>query len=182
MVVGDVVRTVKLARHIVMAVAALTAAASLCHAGKRESAETAFHKLQNLVGEWQGKDERGDLVETRFAPIASSTAVMETLTMPGMDDMVTIYSVDLDSIVLMHYCPTNNQPRMRAIPTNEPVKELTFTFLGAGNLESLSIGHEYRLVIHFGDRDHLTERWTWRRAGKDSETIFHFVRVRSAQK
>jgi hypothetical protein len=172
----------RLNRHIVTVVAALAAAASLCHAAKREAVETAFRKLQNLVGEWQGKDQRGDLVKTRFEPIAASTAVMETLTMPGMDDMVTIYSVDLDSIALVHYCPTNNQPRMRAIPADQPVEQLTFTFMGARNLPNPSIGHEYKLVIQFGDEDHFTERWTWRRAGKDSETVFRFVRVHSARK
>jgi hypothetical protein len=75
-------------------------------------------------------------VKSSFVPIASDTAVMETLTMQ-MDEMVTFYSKDRDSIVLMHYCPTNNQPRMRAVPSAEPITDLVFSFQDAENLPAL---------------------------------------------
>lgn len=52
-------------------------------------------------------------MKSSFKTIASSTAVMETLAMSGMDEMVTLYSINGDTIALVHYCPTNNQPRMR---------------------------------------------------------------------
>ncbi len=101
---------------------------------------------------------------------------METLTLPGMEDMVTIYSQDGDGIALLHYCPTNNQPRMRAVPPSGDVKELVFAFEGAGNLRSLDVGHEHKLVIQFQDKDHITERWTWRSNGKDTEMVYRFAR------
>jgi hypothetical protein len=84
----------------------------------------AFSKFQKLGGKWKGKDEQGQVVESEFVPVASNTAVMETLDMAGMDNMVTLYSVDGDSIALIHYCPTNNQPRMRAVPPSGPVKQV----------------------------------------------------------
>src|SRR5215469_18735075 len=139
-------------------------------------ARAAFQDIRNLIGQWQGTDEHGDAVKTKFAPIAASTAVMETLSMPS-DDMVTIYSLDVNSIALVHYCPTNNQPRMRATPQGVNVKQLTFTFLGAGNLPNTQVGHERKLVLQFVDGDHLIERWTWRQAGKDTQMTFHFVRA-----
>jgi len=139
-------------------------------------ATAGFEKLQALVGNWEGKDERGGAVKTSFKLIAGHTAVVETLSMFGMEEMVTIYSVDGDGIALLHYCPTNNQPRMRAVPSEGDIKELVFAFEGAGNLPNLETGHEHKLVMQFEDHDHLTERWTWRSAGKDTEMVYHFTR------
>ena len=105
--------------------------------------------------------------------------MMETLTMPEMDEMVMLYSKDGDSIVLMHYCPTNNQPRMRAVPTTGPIRELVFSFQGAGNLPDLAVGHEHKLVLRFDDPDHIMERWTWQDKGKDTEMVFRLTRTHS---
>ena len=88
-------------------------------------------------------------------------------------------SLDGDSIVLVHYCPTNNQPRMKATPGTGEVKELAFEFQGAGNLPSEATGHQHKLVIQFEDADHITETWTWRSKGKDTPMVFHFARKKN---
>lgn len=142
----------------------------------------ALCKLQSLAGDWVGTDNRGQAVRTSFKAIAGATAVMETLAMPGMEEMVTIYSQDGDGIALLHYCPTNNQPRMRATPPSGKVKELVFAFESAGNLANPYEGHEHKLVIEFQDRDHITERWTWRSNGKDTETVYRFERKDGSSK
>jgi hypothetical protein len=136
----------------------------------------AFLKLQSLVGEWEGKDGHGMPVRTHFVLIASKTAVMETLRMSDMEEMVTLYSVDGDAISLLHYCPTNNHPHMRATPPSGDIRELVFTFQGAENLPNLASGHEHKLVIQFEDKDHITERWTWRKNGHDTAMIYRFER------
>lgn len=136
----------------------------------------AFKRLLSLAGDWEGKDEHGMPAKTSFKAMASNTAVMETLAMSGMDEMVSLYSVDQDSIALVHYCPTNNQPRMRATPDSDDFKELTFEFQGAGNLKSPAEGHQHRLVIRFEDANHITETWTWRQNDKDSLLVFHLAR------
>jgi len=79
-------------------------------------AESAFKKLQSLAGQWEGKDAHGMAAKTSFEVLASGTAVMEKLAPSGMEEMVTLYSMDRDGIALVHYCPTNNQPRMRVVP------------------------------------------------------------------
>jgi hypothetical protein len=84
--------------------------------------------------------------------------------------------VDDDGIALVHYCPTNNQPRMRVVPQSDDVKELSFDYQGAGNLKSPSAGHQHHLVLQFVDGDHITETWTWRDNGKDTPMVFHFTR------
>jgi hypothetical protein len=151
------------------------AAASLL-AGTHSAA--AFKKLQSLAGDWEGKDEHGMPVKTRFQVLASRTAVMETLSPSGMEEMITLYSMDDDGIALVHYCPTNNQPRMRVVPPSDEVKELSFDFQGAGNLKSPTTGHQHHLVLHFDDETHITETWTWRQNGKDMPMVFHLARTK----
>lgn len=132
------------------------------------SAEHAFSKIISLAGEWEGKDDHGMAVKSTLKIIAGNTAVMETLSVHGMEEMVTIYSLDGNAISLIHYCPTNNQPHMQAIPPEEPFHELVFDFTNARNLPSLAKGHEQKLILQFKDADHVRELWTWRRDGKDT--------------
>lgn len=136
----------------------------------------AFKKLQALAGDWEGTDEKNQPVKTSFKAIVSNTAVMETLSPSGMEDMVTVYSLDGDAIALIHFCPTNNQPRMRVVPSSDDVKELAFDFQGAGNLPSPNTGHQHHLVIRFDDQNHITETWTWRHDGMDMPMTFHLAR------
>ena len=136
----------------------------------------AFRKLQSLAGDWEGKDEHGMVSKTNFKVLSSGTAVMETLAPAGMEEMVTLYSMDGDGIALVHYCPTNNQPRMRVVPDSDDVKELNFDFQGAGNLKSPATGHQHHLVLRFEDADHITETWTWRQNEKDTLMVFHLTR------
>src|SRR5258708_14609647 len=103
----------------------------------------AFKKLQSLSGDWEGKAEHALPVKTSFKVLASGNALLATLSPSGMEEMVTLYSMDGDGIALVHYCPTNNQPRMRVVPASDEVKELSFDFEGAGNLKSPSAGHQH---------------------------------------
>jgi len=138
----------------------------------------SFRQLQSLAGDWRGTDEHGHAVRSTFQSIASDTAVMETLAPSGMEEMVTLYSVDREAITLVHYCPTNNRPRMRAIPRPDHAGSLMFEFQDAGNLASLADGHEHKLVIEFKDRDHVDEHWTWRRDGSDTVMTFRLIRTK----
>ena len=153
-------------------------AGAFCRATTNDAAKSAFQKFQDLAGDWAGKDNSGMDVRTKFEKVAGGTAVMETLNMSGMEEMVTLYNVDGDGIALVHYCPTNNQPRMRAVPAPGDVHELTFAFQGATNLPDRKIGHEQQMVLQFQDRDHIVEHWTWRKNGKDTEMIYTFTRKR----
>ena len=141
--------------------------------------DAAFKKLQSLTGQWEGKDNHGMAAKTSFEVLASGTAVLEKLSPSGMEEMITLYSMDQDGIALVHYCPTNNQPRMRAVPSSDEVKEFSFDYQGAGNLKSPSAGHQHHLVIRFEDDDHLTETWTWREGDKDTPMVFHFSRKKN---
>lgn len=157
---------------------AVAAMLSLGPAGNPQAgkAAAAFDKLKSLEGSWQGKDGDGQPARSSFKLVAGKTAVLETLEMSGMDEMLTLYSVDGDTIAAMHYCPTNNQPRLRATPGPGGITELVFAYEGAGNLATPATGHEQKLVLKFEDKDHITETWTWRKNGKDTPMVYHLAR------
>jgi hypothetical protein len=148
--------------------------AAMCTA--QTPSATAFQKLKSLAGGWEGKDEGGNPAKTNFAVVVAGTAVLETLSMSGMEDMLTVYSVDGAGIALVHYCPTNNQPRMQALPSAGKTTDLDFVFRDAGNMPVPTTGHQQKLVIHFEDDNHLTESWTWRDKGHDSVQTISFTR------
>ena len=147
--------------------------------GAENHAAAAFKKMQLLAGDWVGKNENGMDAKTTFSARVANTTVMETLAISGMDEMVTFYHVDRDAITLVHYCPTNNQPRMRAVPDSEDVKELKFLFAGAENLPSLSVGHQHQLTLRFEDSDHITETWVWQQDGHDTPITIQLTRKKN---
>ena len=161
-------------RSRLLIILVLTATAILQAATK--PAESAFQKMMSLKGDWEGIDADAKPVRSSFKPVISGTTLMETLSPSGMEEMLSLYSIDKDGIQLNHYCPTNNQPRMRAVPLTSDPKELDFQFTGGGNLSDISIGHQHRLVIRFEDADHITESWTWRQGGHDMVMVFHLTR------
>jgi hypothetical protein len=160
---------------LIAAIAVCVCAVPVLAAGHSSA---VFKRLQSLAGDWEGKDADGMAVKTTFKVLISDTAIMETISPHGMEEMMTVYSVDRDGIALVHYCPTNNQPHMRVVPASDDVKELSFDFVDAGNLASPNAGHQHHLVLRLEDADHITETWTWRQSGKDTPMVFHLTRKR----
>ncbi|MGA8222583.1 MAG: hypothetical protein WB780_13095 [Candidatus Acidiferrales bacterium] len=168
-------------RKILLPVLLIAVFAFPSHTRAGTETKAAFDKLKSLAGDWEGKDDMGMAAKTNFKVVISGTTVMETLSPTGMggEEMLSLFNIDGDWISLSHYCPTNNQPRLRATPPAGDIKELTFTFQGAGNLPSEETGHQHKLVLRFDDADHITETWTWRSKGKDTLMVIHFARKKS---
>jgi hypothetical protein len=71
--------------------------------------------IMDLEGTWTMPDENGEIVTgTVYRPTAGGSAVEEVM-FPGTDyEMVNVYHMDGDDLVVTHYCATGNQPRMVA--------------------------------------------------------------------
>lgn len=146
----------------------------------------AFEKLKSLVGEWEARDGvsyGGKPIRISYKIVSQGTGVMETYTQVGSDviEMVTVYHLDGDKLVLTHFCAVNNQVRLRAEPPVEGAKELRFAFVDASNLSASNKEVMKDLVITFQDRDRFTQAWTWRMTndkGKtfDDKAVYNFVR------
>ena len=146
----------------------------------------AFEKLKSLVGEWEARDGvsyGGKPIRISYKLVSQGSGVMETYTQVGVDviEMVTVYHLDGDNLVLTHFCAVNNQVRLRAEPPSEGAKALRFAFVDATNLSVSNKDVMRDLVITFGDRDHFTQAWTWRMTNdkgqtKDDKAVYNFVR------
>jgi hypothetical protein len=119
----------------------------------------AFQKIQLLAGDWEGKDEKGQPVKSNFKSMASGTAVLETLSPAGMEQIVTVYGIEL-----------------RVVPGRSDPRELAFDFISATKLASPAAGHRHHLRIRFEDGDHITEAWTWRQDNRDMPMVLHLAR------
>jgi len=92
------------------------------------------------------------------------------------DDMVSMYYVDGDQLLMTRFCPTNNQPRMKAVISAD-LNTVTFDFLDATNLPSPQAGHMHRAIFLFSaDPGHYSEEWTWKQEGKDTKMYFEMQR------
>jgi hypothetical protein len=136
----------------------------------QSDAQKALGKFKSMVGTWEGKTPKGAPVEDTYTLTAGGTTVMVNNKM-GPEDMVTMFYLDGDQLMMTHFCPSNNQPRMKATISPD-LKTVSFEFLDATNLPSPQAGHMGRAIYLFSDPDHYSEEWTWLEAGKS--TTFHF--------
>ena len=130
----------------------------------QSDAQKALDKLKLLVGTWQGRTVKGDPVENRYRLTAGGTAVMGEDKM-GSEDMLSLFYVDGDRLLMTHFCPSGNQPRMQATISPD-VKSISFDFLDATNLPSPQSGHMHHALYIFTDADHYSQEWTWMQDGK----------------
>ena len=141
----------------------------------QSSAQKTLDRFKSMVGTWQGKSPSGGTSEVTYRLAAGGTAVMADMQMDG-DDMMSMYYVDGDQLLMTHFCPTNNQPRMKAVISPD-LNTVSFDFLDATNLAGPQAGHMHRAVFLFSaDPGLYSEEWTWKQEGKDHKMYFEMQR------
>ena len=140
----------------------------------QSNAQKVLDRFKTMVGTWQGKAPNGDTSAVTYRLAAGGTAVMADMHMAG-DDMMSMYYVSGDDLLMTHFCPTNNQPRMKAVISPD-LNTVSFDFMDATNMKGPNAGHMHRAVFIFSDADRYTEEWTWKQAGKSSTMHFEMQR------
>ena len=136
-----------------------------------------FDQIKLLAGDWEGKSVGGGTpVHINYKVVSGGSAVMETDYEKAEAQMITVYYLDGDQLMMTHYCMANNQPRMRSDPSTSSPTSIKFSFVDVTNLSSPGAGHMYAHSIVWKDVDHITQHWTWRQAGKDTEDTFELTR------
>jgi hypothetical protein len=136
-------------------------------------ATRAFERMKALEGVWEGKMGDGHLVSETFQPVSDGASLMSQLTMD--EPMVSMFYMDGGQLMMTHFCPSKNQPRMRATISPDG-NTITFNFVDATNLATPETGHMYRAVYILGRKDRLAEQWTWRQNGKETTMQFELHR------
>lgn len=136
-------------------------------------AQKTFAKLKSLDGMWAGKSPEGQDVQVSYRATSNGSALMSEIL--GKEDMITMFHLDGDRLLMTHYCGAGNQPRMKATASPDG-KTVTFDFVDATNLASADAGHMHRMVLNLIDENHHTQQWTFLDHGKEMKETFALQR------
>ena len=149
--------------------------------------KAAFDSLKALAGEWEGQagikgapSKPGEPpAKVVYRLVSNGAVVMETLFAGTSHEMITMYHLDGEELVLTHYCAAGNQPKMKLDPAASSARELKFAFAGGTNISDQGFHmHEGRIVLV--DADHVEAEWVGYTAGKPDHTAaFKLARKKS---
>jgi hypothetical protein len=165
----------KLVRHTasVLAVVIIVFAASIATA--QSDARKSFDMLKGLEGNWSGKNNQGQPVQVTFRMTAGGSALMSEILGHGPENMITMFHMDGDRLLMTHYCGAGNQPRMKVIASD--AKSVSFEFFDGTNI-SPSDGHMQHVTFTQPDADHHVEEWLFIDHGKEMKEVFTLARVK----
>lgn len=136
-----------------------------------------FARLKTLAGDWLQKDEKTgkESLLVRYRVTAAGSAVEETIFPGSPHEMITLYHLDGDHLVLTHYCAAGNQPHLRATAASTP-ERMEFECVSVGNVRSHDENHMHLAVLTIKDANHLSAVWTALANGKPSHEAKFDVR------
>jgi hypothetical protein len=138
------------------------------------NAQESFDKLKSLAGTWEGTSPKGP-VTVSYRVMANGSSVVSEITGPE-DNMISVFNMDKDRLLMTHYCGAGNQPRMVA-STSPDGKILTFDFIDGTNIMPSQAGHMRELVVSMPDGDHHREQWVFATTdGKEMKETFELTR------
>jgi hypothetical protein len=153
------------------------------------TAQQAFDQLKSLEGTWkgayQGAGEEVEVGEEASGPAvheiqvsAAGTVVMETMG-PGTEhEMINMYHLDGDNLMVTHYCAGGNQPRMRLDLDHSSSDELVFAFVDGTNMDATTDHYIGSATIQIVDADHIESVWHAYSGADQTDTMaFHLARA-----
>lgn len=153
-------------------------AAAVPPANSTTDAATALARIKGLAGEWEATTDKGKSHLT-YEIISGGNAVLERESTEQMPDMLTVYYLDGNRLLLTHYCMAGNEPRMEAKAFDPQTGELRFQFLDATNLANPGAGHMHNVNLHFVDNNHVSAEWQFFENGQAKFTEkAQYTRVR----
>ena len=138
----------------------LAAAARTGDEAKGVEAKAAFDKLKTLAGSWDTKGEgHGHSGKIDYKVTGNGSVVMETF-FPGTDhEMVSMYHLDGDELLLKHYCAARNQPRIKLDRAKSTPNLLFFAFDGGTNFDPAKDMHVHSGQIAFKGPGKVEAMW-----------------------
>jgi hypothetical protein len=138
-------------------------------------AHKSFDLLKGMEGNWAGKNNQGQPVEVTFRMTAGGSALMSEIHGHGPENMITMFHMDGDRLLMTHYCGAGNQPRMKVISSD--AKSVSFEFFDGTNIGP-GDGHMQHVTFTEPDADHHVEEWVFLDHGKEMKEVFTLARVK----
>jgi hypothetical protein len=168
-------RTTALA--IIVAVATATAVLS---AQSKSAAAEGLEKLKALHGDWidvDGAFGRKGAVAITYRVTSGGKTVIETFPVNTPEEMVTVYHLDGNDLVLTHYCSGGTQPRMRS--QGLVGNSVAFDFVGGANIDPAKTSHMHSVRIEFVSADEIKGTWqNWSNGKADDDHLAAFRAIR----
>ena len=175
-------------RRNTLALGILLSLAAAGGVGAEVTAADAFDTLKGMAGTWRGTPEGsgaeaaaeaeavGEVVH-EIEVSAAGTVVMETMG-PGTDhEMINMYHLDGEDLLLTHYCAGGNQPRMRLDRDGSTARRLVFDFDGGTNLDPATDHYIRSAEITLSEDGKLVSAWTsWGGGGPAGGMTFRLAR------
>jgi hypothetical protein len=158
-----------------IAIATLTILLSANFVAAETDAHKSFDLLKNMEGKWSGKNQQGQPIEVTFRMTAGGSALMSEIHGHGPENMITMFHMDGDRLLMTHYCGAGNQPRMKVISSD--AKSVSFEFFDGTNIGP-GDGHMQHVTFYEPDSDHHTEEWVFLDHGKEMKELFTLERVK----
>lgn len=154
---------------IAAAILLWVAAGTASYGDKRETApgprHPALERLKSLEGDWsgpavwdQGGKEGNVEFKVSYKVTSAGKTVVETMFPGTPGEMITVYYADGEDLVLIHFCTSGNQPRMKLKPSEDP-DDLAFRCLGGANMKERD-SHMHSARIRIVDADHIACAWS----------------------
>ena len=165
----------KLSRKLIAITTVLAAVLCANFALAEADAHKTFDMLKGMEGKWVGKNNQGQTLEVSFRLTAGGSALMSEIHGHGPENMVTMFHMDGDRLLLTHYCGAGNQPRMKVISAD--AKAVSFEFFDGTNIGP-GDGHMQRVTFTQPDANHHTEEWVFLDHGKTMTELFTLERAK----
>ena len=165
----------KLLRTVVTIAAVLAAVLSTNFAVAESDAHKSFEMLKGMEGNWVGKNNQGQTLEISFRSTAGGSALMSEIHGHGPENMVTMFHMDGDRLIMTHYCGAGNQPRLKVVSAD--AKSVSFEFFDGTNIGP-DAGHMQHVTFTQPDADHHTEEWVFLDHGKEMREQFTMERAK----
>jgi len=147
--------------------------ASFVSAGS--DARKTFDQLKGLEGNWAGTNSQGQPLQVTFRLTAGGSALMSEIMGKGPENMITMFHMDGDRLLMTHYCGAGNQPRMKVVSSD--AKSVSFEFFDGTNIAP-GDGHMQHVTFSQPDADHHIEEWVFLDHGKETKEVFTLARVK----
>lgn len=133
--------------------------------GQTVKGKDALEGMKKLAGNWKADIGEGQIIDVEYKVTSAGTAVMETLFAGAAHEMVTMYYLENDRLVLVHYCSMGNQPKME-LKEGSTTTDLRFECVGGDNVKPEST-HMHYARIKIVDDATLEAEWGVFKNGKD---------------
>lgn len=119
--------------------------------------KSAFEYIKTLAGDWQrmggaGHEHGANSSVVSFKISAAGSTVMETYNAGQKNEMVSVYHMDGDTLLMTHYCALQNAPVMKFEKSGTP-GEIKLAFFGGTNFDPKVDAHAHQGLIRVKDQD-----------------------------